>query len=68
MRKVTGMGDVTVERPRDEKGRLAISHMSDRELLEESATNMRFVMDAFLQMVESPMLSGMAKMLGNGRR
>lgn len=58
----------TVDRPRDEKGRVEISHLSDRELLEEIATGFRFISDAFLQMQESPMIGNMMRMFGNGKR
>lgn len=61
-------GVAPVERPRDEQGRLLVSHMSDRELLEEAVTTFRFISDAFLQFQESPMMKNAMRMLGNGRR
>jgi hypothetical protein len=59
---------VSVDRPRDDKGRVEIARLSDRELLEEIATSFRFISDAFMQMQESPMLSNMMRMFGNGKR
>lgn len=57
-----------VDRPRDEQGRVQVSHLSDRELLEEIATGFRFIGDAFLQMQESPMFANVMRMFGNGKR
>lgn len=55
-------------RQRDEQGRVVVSELTSRELLEEIATGFRFIGDAFLQMQESPMLSNVMRMFGNGKR
>jgi hypothetical protein len=53
--------NVTTEdlRERDEKGRIALHLMSERELMEESVTSMRALADVLESIGQNPMLKAM---------
>lgn len=47
------------DRPTDELGRVAIAHLTDREIAEETLAHLRSVADALMELQNSPMFVAM---------